>query len=60
MPLAARKLGALTINVHPDVADYMLTEERDYLDQLQSRIGQPFTVRSMDAFHHEQFEIYEF
>jgi ribonuclease G len=60
MRLAARKLGALTINVHPDVADYMLTEERDYLDQLQSRIGQPFTVRSMDAFHHEQFEIYEF
>jgi ribonuclease G len=60
MRLAARQLGALTINVHPDVADYMLTEERDYLDQLQSRIGQPFTVRSMDAFHHEQFEIYEF
>ena len=60
MRLAARNLGSLTINVHPDVADYMLTEERDYLDQLQSRIGQPVTVRSMDAFHHEQFEIYEF
>jgi ribonuclease G len=60
MRLAARNLGSLTINVHPDVADYMLTEERDYVQKLQERIGQTFTVRSMDAFHHEQFEIYEF
>ncbi|HKI96916.1 MAG TPA: Rne/Rng family ribonuclease [bacterium] len=60
MRLTSRNLGALTINVHPDVADYMLTEERDYLEKLQAKIGQPFSVRSMDAFHHEQFEIYEF
>jgi ribonuclease G len=60
MRMTSRHLGSLTINVHPDVADYMLTEERDYLDKLQGRIGQAFTVRSMDAFHHEQFEIFEF
>jgi len=60
MRLSQRHLGSLTINVHPDVADYMLTEERDYLQKLQEQIGQPFTVRSLAAFHHEQFEIYEF
>jgi ribonuclease G len=54
------KLGPLTINVHPDVADYLLTEEAEYLEQLQRELGQRFTIRSMDAFHVEQFELFEY
>ncbi len=60
MRLSSRKLGPLTINIHPDVADYILTEESAYLDQIQEKIGQQFTLRSIDSFHHEQFEVYEF
>lgn len=60
MHLSSRKLGPLTINIHPDVADYILTEESAYLDQIQEKIGQQFTLRSIDTFHHEQFEVYEF
>lgn len=60
MWLANRKLGSLTINVHPDVADHLFTEESDYLERMQEKIGQQFTIRSIHSFHHEQFEIYEF
>jgi len=60
MNINGHKLGPLTLNVHPDVADYMLGEEADYLEQLSQEVGQPFTVRSMETFHHEQFEIFEF
>ena len=60
MHLSARRLGPLTINVHPDVADYLMTEEREYLEQLQTKVGQSFTLRSLEAFHHEQFEVFEF
>ncbi len=56
----SRRLGQLTINVHPDVADYILTEEAPYLERLQQELGQRFTIRSINAFHHEQFEIFEY
>ncbi|MCZ6627262.1 MAG: Rne/Rng family ribonuclease [SAR324 cluster bacterium] len=54
------RLGPLTINLHPDVSDYLFTEESKYLESLQSKARQKFTVRSIDNFHHEQFEIFEF
>lgn len=60
MRLSTRKLGPLTINVHPDLADYLLGEQADYLEALQSRVEQKLTIRSIDTFHHEQFEIFEF
>lgn len=34
-----RKLGPITINLHPDVADYVLTEEAKYLEEVQEAIG---------------------
>ena len=55
-----KRLGPLTINVHPDVADYLFSEELKYLELLQEKARQKFTVRSIDTFHHEQFEIFEF
>jgi ribonuclease G len=55
-----KKLGPLTINLHPDVADYLFSEEAKYLEILQEKTRQKFTVRSIDTFHHEQFEIFEF
>ena len=58
--LQTTKLGTLTINVHPDVADYLLTGEADNLDGMQTKLGQKFTIRSIEGFHHEQFEIFEF
>jgi Ribonuclease G/E len=56
----SRKLGPLTVNLHPDVADYLLTEEADNLQNLQEQIGQKMTIRAMSHFHHEQFEIFEY
>jgi Ribonuclease G/E len=56
----ARKLGPLTVNLHPDVADYLLTEEADNLQQLQEQLRQKLTVRAVPDFHHEQFEIFEY
>jgi ribonuclease G len=55
-----RKLGPLTVNLHPDVADYLLTEEAGNLNTIQEQIGQKLTVRAMTDFHHEQFEIFEY
>lgn len=60
MYLGSGKLGPVTINVHPDIADYLMNEEVDYMDHLQNKFGQQFTIRSIDTFHHEQFEIFEF
>lgn len=60
MRMTNRRMGPLTINVHPDVADYIFTEEGDFLAKMQEKIGEKITLRSIDAFHHEQFEIYEF
>ena len=60
MRMANRRMGPLTINVHPDVADYIFTEEGDFLAKMQEKIGEKITLRSIDTFHHEQFEIYEF
>ena len=60
MRMANHRMGPLTINVHPDVADYIFTEEGDFLANMQEKIGEKITLRSIDAFHHEQFEIYEF
>ncbi|HUJ75080.1 MAG TPA: ribonuclease E/G, partial [bacterium] len=57
---SSRRLGALTINIHPDVAEYLVGDEKEYLEQLQQELGQQFTIRSMDTFHHEQFEIFEY
>jgi ribonuclease G len=56
----SRKLGPLTIHIHPDVADYLLTEEAVYLESLQAELGQRFTIRPIASFHHEQFEIFEY
>ena len=58
--MTQKKLGPLTINVHPDLADHLLTEEAGYLESLQSKMKQKLTIRSIDSFHHEQFEIFEF
>jgi len=55
-----RKLGPLTVNLHPDVADYLLTEEAGNLNTIQEQIGQKLTIRAMTDFHHEQFEIFEY
>ena len=57
---AQRNIGPLTINLHPDVADYLLSEEAEMLNFLQEKTGQKFTIRSQEKFHHEQFEIFEF
>ena len=57
---AQRRPGPLTINVHPDVADYLFSEEAQHLESLQTQSRQKFTLRSVDTFHHEQFEIFEF
>jgi len=60
MRLASKKLGPLTINVHPDLADHLLGDEAEYLETLQTKLGQKLTIRSIETFHHEQFEIFEF
>ena len=55
-----RKLGEITINVHPDLYDYLFQEELHYLEMLQEKIGQKVVVRAVAQFHHEQFEIFEY
>jgi len=57
---STQRLGPLTINLHPDVAEFLLTEEGEYLEQLQQELKQRFTIRSIEGFHHEQFELFEY
>ena len=56
----SRQPMSLTVNVHPDVADYLLVDEGPFMEKLQADMGQRITVRSIESFHHEQFEIFEF
>jgi ribonuclease G len=56
----SRRPPDLTVNVHPDLADYLLTEEARALERIQASLGLRVHLRSVDSFHHEQFEIFEF
>jgi ribonuclease G len=55
-----RRPQELTVNVHPDLADFLLTEEAGTLERIQNNLGMKVHVRTVDSFHHEQFELFEF
>lgn len=55
-----RNPGPVTINVHPDLAEYLSTDERVHLERLENLLKQKIQIRSIETFHHEQFEIFEF
>jgi len=55
-----RRPRDLTVNVHPDIADFLLTEENTTLERIQANLGMKLHVRPVDSFHHEQFELFEF
>jgi ribonuclease G len=56
----SRHPSDVTVNVHPDLADFLLTEEVHTLERIQTNLGIRVHMRSVDSFHHEQFEIFEF
>ncbi|MBI4081400.1 MAG: Rne/Rng family ribonuclease [Candidatus Lambdaproteobacteria bacterium] len=58
--LSSRRIGALTVNVHPDVADFLAGEEARHLERIEQTLGRKINVRSIESFHHEQYEIFEF
>ncbi|MDH4225015.1 MAG: Rne/Rng family ribonuclease [Deltaproteobacteria bacterium] len=57
---ASPKMGDLTVNVHPDVAEHLLVDEAEHLEKLQKVIGKKISIRSMESLHIEQYEIFEF
>jgi len=56
----SRHLGPLTLNVHPDMAEYLMVEEAPHLELLQTQLGHKITLRAIETLHHEQYEIFEF
>ncbi|MEE8396903.1 MAG: Rne/Rng family ribonuclease [bacterium] len=57
---ANRRTEPMTINVHPDLADYLYNEEGSFLERLQEKSGNKLSLKAVPTFHHEQFEIFEF
>jgi ribonuclease G len=52
--------GSVSVYVHPDVFQYLQTEERESVQELEQEVGQPIVVKPSESLHHEQFEVYEY
>ncbi|MCK5797750.1 MAG: Rne/Rng family ribonuclease, partial [Deltaproteobacteria bacterium] len=50
--------SALTVCVHPEVADLLADAEREHLVRLERRLAKDVAVASRPNFHVEQFEIH--
>jgi len=49
--------GNVTLLAHPEIANFLVDEERCGLDELEKRYGQKVLINSRPGFHIEQFEI---
>ncbi len=49
--------GHVTLLAHPDIASFLVDEERCGLDELEKRYGRTVAINSRPGFHVEQFEI---
>ncbi|MFQ5520581.1 MAG: ribonuclease E/G, partial [Candidatus Methylomirabilia bacterium] len=47
----------ILIRVHPDLAQYLGTEERDGIEQLQSKLGRKLSVQAVPSLHRDEYEI---
>ncbi len=55
-----RKLGPITVYLHPDVADYIFTECYIHLQNLERKSETTFQWHAQTSYHYEQFEIIEY
>ncbi|MDZ4677214.1 MAG: Rne/Rng family ribonuclease [Oligoflexia bacterium] len=46
------------IHVHPDLADWLYDEEREMLEQTEESLGRRIVIKTEEAFHLEQFEVF--
>jgi ribonuclease G len=46
------------LHVHPDLADWLYDEEREMLEKTEELMGRRIILKTEDAFHIEQFEIF--
>jgi len=51
------KGDTLVVRAHPDVADALLGEGAESLEQIGKQLERKVEIRGAPAFHHEQFEI---
>lgn len=49
--------GRVTLMAHPEIAGFLIDEERDGLDEVEARYGRSVTIMPRPGFHIEQFEI---
>ena len=46
------------VHVHPDVADWLYSEEREMLEQTEKNLGRRIIIKIEEGFHLEQFEVF--
>ncbi|MCC6276934.1 MAG: Rne/Rng family ribonuclease [Oligoflexia bacterium] len=45
------------VHVHPDIADWLYSEEREMLEETEEYLGRPISIKTEEGFHLEQFEV---
>jgi ribonuclease G len=55
--LADLPAGHVTLMAHPEVAGFLIDEERAGLDEIEAMYGRPISIMPRPGFHVEQFEI---
>lgn len=54
---AERETNAISIQCHPSVADVLLEDKRDVLEDLEHQFNKKITIRGNGAYHVEQYEL---
>ena len=56
---AAAELGGqeVLIRVHPDLAQYLESDEREALERLQTLLGRKITLQAVSSLHRDEYEI---
>jgi ribonuclease G len=47
----------VVVRVHPEMAHYLETTQRDGLERLQALIGRKVVVQGVSSYHREQYEL---
>jgi ribonuclease G len=48
---------AIVVSTHPEIADLLLTADREYVEMLEKRLQKQIILRAKGSFHLEQYEI---
>ncbi len=52
-----RRWGKVVVYVHPDIAELLYDDEREIIEDIETRFKKKVVVKAMSMLHHEQFKL---